>query len=114
LQREEVIKKSRFSEGQMVKIQREADKSPVAQGAKQHGVGEQLIYAWRKHFGTLDGDRRDPPRRARAASAALPRTQERAVDPSLCAPGRQRAARDTATFENTLATSWRQGFGKQT
>ena len=48
------MKKSRFSEEQMVKILRQTDKSPVAQVAKRHGVSEQTIYAWRKRFGKLE------------------------------------------------------------
>ncbi len=48
------MKKSRSSEEQMVKILREADKNPVAQVAKKHGVSEQTIYAWRKRFGKLE------------------------------------------------------------
>ena len=48
------MKTTRFSEEQMVKILREADKSPVSEVAKKHGVSDVTIYAWRKRFGQLE------------------------------------------------------------
>jgi putative transposase len=42
--------------GSTFRILQEADKSPVVEVAKRHGVSEPSIYAWRKKFGDMGTD----------------------------------------------------------
>ena len=53
---EEALRKSRFSDEQIVRIFREADREPVAEIAKRHAVSEQTLYTWRKRFGQMGGE----------------------------------------------------------
>jgi putative transposase len=50
------MRKTRFSDEQIVAILREADRDPVATVAKRHGVSEQTLYTWRKRFGTFQAE----------------------------------------------------------
>lgn len=47
------MRQSRLADEQMVRVVREADRDPIAEVAKRHGISDQTIYIWRKRFGAL-------------------------------------------------------------
>ena len=44
------MKKTRYSEEQIVRILRQTDRETITDVAKRNGVSEASIYAWRKRF----------------------------------------------------------------
>ena len=50
------MKKSRYSEEQIVRILRETDRDTIAEVAKRNGVSEASIYLWQKRFGDMEAN----------------------------------------------------------
>jgi len=76
------MRKSRLTEEQMVTILRGADRTTVAEAAKEHKVSEPTIYAWRKHFGQME-----------AADVKRLKTLEQKNTRLSCSPRRRWASR---------------------
>jgi transposase len=84
------MRKSRFTDEQVVAILREGDRDPIPVVAKRHGASEQTIYTWRKRFPVVLETRADETRtivRQRPAANGIKSraVTSRSVLPEACA-----------------------------
>lgn len=56
LKRGHYMKKSRYSEEQIVRILRETDRDTIAEVTRRNSVSEASIYGWQKRFGKMEAN----------------------------------------------------------
>lgn len=74
------MRKSRFTDEQMVEILRHAEETSVTEASKKYGVSSNTIYSWRKRFGTMTPDET---RRLRALEKENARLKKLLAESSL-------------------------------
>lgn len=65
------MKKSRFTEEQIVGIVRESQAHGVTETARKHKVSEQTLYSWRKRYGGMEASQVTELKRLQQENARL-------------------------------------------
>lgn len=65
------MKKSRFTEEQIVGIVRESQAHGVTETARKHKVSEQTLYTWRKRYGGMEANQVTELKRLQQENARL-------------------------------------------
>ena len=65
------MRKSQFTDEQIVAIVRESEGMTVEQCAKKHGITSTTLFRWRKRFGGLDANQAAELRQLQAENARL-------------------------------------------